>query len=239
VAEGRESTAASRRPGAARLRADAEALRDELDALRADLAAGPDGLDPGVSALAADVFEPVYDRWLRVEARGLEHVPEEGPALLVGGAGGLLPAEGAVLKLAVLRRSAAGRPLRVVVPDWLLALPLVGPLLLATGEAPAEAARALLARGELVAVPGLPQTGAAAAALELGAPLIPVHVQAPTLPGIGALLVPGRWRVELLEPVVTAGAGDPTDPEVAHRLAIDVRERLDAAATDGPEAPAG
>ena len=89
---------------------------------------------------------------------------------------------------------------------------------------------ALLRRGELVAAPGLPQASAAAAALELGAPLVPVHVEAPSLPGIGALLLPGRWRVELLEPVATAGAGDPDDPEVARRLAIDVRERLDAAA---------
>jgi hypothetical protein len=236
VAEGRESTAAPRPPDAAAIRADAEGLKGELAALKAGLDTGADGLDPGLSELAADVFEPVYDHWLRVEARGLEHVPDTGPALLVGGVGGLLPAEGAVLKLAVLRRSAAGRPLRVLVADWLLSVPLLGPLLVATGEAPADAVRALLVRGELVAVPGLPQASAVAAALEVGAPLVPVHVEAPTLPGIGALLVPGRWRVELLQPVATAGAGDPHDPEVARRLAIDVRERLDAAAVraEGP-----
>jgi 1-acyl-sn-glycerol-3-phosphate acyltransferase len=238
VAEAWESTAAPRPPEADRLRADAEAVRDELAELRAGLDTGADGLDPGLSALAADVFEPVYERWLRVEARGLEHVPETGPALLVGGAGGLVPTEGAVLKLAVLRRSPAARPLRVLVPDWLLAVPLLGPLLVATGEAPRDAARALLQRGELVAVPGLPQADAAAAALEHGAPLVPVQVQAPSLPGIGTLLLPGRWRVRVLPPVETAGAGEPGDPEVARRLAIDVRERLDAAAL-GTEPPPG
>jgi 1-acyl-sn-glycerol-3-phosphate acyltransferase len=230
VAEGRERTAAGLSPTPGEIRAGAEHLRAELAAMRAGLDAGADGLDPAISTLAADVFEPVYERWLRVEASGLEHVPEEGPALLVGGPGGLLPVDGAVLKLAVLRRSPARRTVRVLVPDWLLALPLIGPLLLATGEAPAEAARALLRRGELVAVPGLPQVGAAAAALEAGAPLLPVLVEAPSLPLIGPLLLPGRWRIELLAPIATAGAGPPGDPAVAQRLAVDVRERLDAAA---------
>jgi hypothetical protein len=234
VAEGRERTPAGPGPTAAELRAGTDDLRTELAALRAGLADSADGLDPGLSALAADVFEPVYERWLRVAASGLEHVPAAGPALLVGGAGGLLPADAAALKLAVLRRSSAGRPLRVLVPDWMLAVPLLGPLLLATGEAPADAALELLRRGELVAVPGLPQPAAAAAALEVGAPLLPVHVEAPVLPGLGALLLPGRWRIEILPPVLTAGLE--RDADVARRLAVDVRERLDAASVqaEGP-----
>ena len=46
-----------------------------------------------------------------------------------------------MLKLAVLRRSPAGRPLRVLVAGLAAPVPLLGPLLIATGEAPAVAAR--------------------------------------------------------------------------------------------------
>src|SRR4051794_30374507 len=67
------------------LRADARQLQAELDALRDDLGGVADAFDPGLSALAADVFEPVYSRWLHVDAHGLEHVPGSGAALVVGG----------------------------------------------------------------------------------------------------------------------------------------------------------
>jgi hypothetical protein len=202
VAEGRDRASAAPAATPAELRAGAGEVQAELAALRATLETAEDGVDPVLSVLAADVFEPVYERWLRVDATGLEHVPAEGPALLAGGGSGLLPVEGAVLKLAVLRRSPARRAVRVLVPPWLLSLPLVGPLLEATGEAAEDPDQALelLARGELVAVPGLSEGAAAAIAHEAGAPLLPVVVSAPRVPLLGALLLPG-WRVQVLEPV--------------------------------------
>jgi hypothetical protein len=202
VAEGRDRASAAPAATPAQLRADAGQLQAELAALRATLPAAEDGVDPVLSVLAADVFEPVYERWLRVDTAGLEHVPAEGPALLAGGGSGLLPVEGAVLKLAVLRRSPARRALRVLVPTWLVSLPIVGPLLQATGEAAEDPGQALelLARGELVAVPGLSEAEAAAIAHEARVPLLPVVVSAPRVPLLGALLLPG-WRVEVLEPV--------------------------------------
>ena len=45
---------------------------------------GLDAFDPEFARFACDTLRVVGERWFRWKVRGLEHVPREGPVLLVG-----------------------------------------------------------------------------------------------------------------------------------------------------------
>jgi 1-acyl-sn-glycerol-3-phosphate acyltransferase len=95
----------------------------------------------------------LYDRWWRVETAGVEHVPATGRALLVANHAGILPWDGMMMSLAILRSHAARYP-RFLVLDWAFALPFVSVIMRKVGgvvASPYNAAR-LLEQDELVAV---------------------------------------------------------------------------------------
>jgi hypothetical protein len=171
----------------------------------------PHGFDPQLQ----DMLAPLLGIGMRVEVEHPEHIPEQGPALLVcNRALGLVEP----LALTVAVRAQRRRRLRIVgVPDW----PLVGDALHKLGGIGAyhEDLSALLRAGHLAAVPlgptwlargvGTPPLGVLVAAL--GYPVIPVAVLAG-----GPLGLPIKpWRVIIgapldIEPV--AGhyvSGDP------------------------------
>ncbi len=150
-------------------------------------AVDPFGADPQLQ----DLLAPLVMRTTPVRIAGVEHLPEEGPALLVANRGtGVL--EPTVLSAAV--RRGVDRRLRVVgAPN----LPIVGDLVRkfgSVGAYPGDVA-ALLRMGQLAALPlaptwlrsgrGHPPT--ALLEVALGYPVIPVLVR----PG-GPLGAPGR-----------------------------------------------
>ena len=53
--------------------------------------------EPQLRALARTLYAPVYRHWLRAEWEGLEHVPLEGGALLVGNHTGAIPSDAPVV----------------------------------------------------------------------------------------------------------------------------------------------
>lgn len=55
------------------------------------------GRSEPVRALARALYDPVYRYWFRVEWEGLEHVPLDGGALLVGNHGGAIPSDAPVV----------------------------------------------------------------------------------------------------------------------------------------------
>ena len=61
----------------------------------------PFGLDPEVRELVAPAFRFLHDRYWRIEVAGAEHVPAEGPVLLVANHSGALPFDGAMIVTAV------------------------------------------------------------------------------------------------------------------------------------------
>jgi 1-acyl-sn-glycerol-3-phosphate acyltransferase len=94
-----------------------------------------------------------YDTWWRVEATGVENVPPTGRALLVANHAGILPWDGTMMSLAILRSSVARYP-RFLVLDWAFTLPFVSVMMRKVGgvvASPYNAAR-LLDQDELVAV---------------------------------------------------------------------------------------
>lgn len=145
-------------------------------------------VDPLLARLAA--------RYWRIELRGTEHLPAEGPVLFVANRSGVLPWDGLMLAH-LLARERPGEPRpRFLVADWLVTLPFAQPALTRLGAVRAcrENAQRLLETGRsVVAFPeGLKgagkafreryrlkrfgRGGAVRVALETGVPLVPVAV---------------------------------------------------------------
>jgi 1-acyl-sn-glycerol-3-phosphate acyltransferase len=97
---------------------------------------------------------PLYYKWWRIRATGLEHVPAEGGALVVSNHSGTLPFDAIMTKLALLDEHPAHRHLRELAADLALRVPVIGPLARKTGNTLAhdDDALRLLSAGELVGV---------------------------------------------------------------------------------------
>ncbi len=155
------------------------------------------GFDPDLSdhVLSAP-FRPIYNRWFRVETRGLENVPDTGSALIVGNHSGTLPIDAIMTSLALLDHHPAHRHVRMLAADLVFATPFLAPLARKGGNTLACNADAerLLNAGELVGVfpegfkgVGKPfseryklqrfgRGGFVSAALRTGAPIIPCSI---------------------------------------------------------------
>ncbi len=141
----------------------------------------------------ATVLRPVYEKWFRVETRGMENLPDAGSALIVGNHSGTIPIDAAMTTLAVYDHHPAHRHLRLLAADLVFQLPFLAPLARKAGNTLACQADAerLLTSGELVAVwpegfkgIGKPYSeryklqrfgrgGFVSSALRTGAPIIP------------------------------------------------------------------
>jgi 1-acyl-sn-glycerol-3-phosphate acyltransferase len=137
-----------------------------------------------------------YQRWFRVRMRGLEHVPADGPALVVANHSGTLPMDALMVQVGLHDEHPPGRNLRVLGADLVYEIPVLSALARKSGHiraAPANA-DALLRAGELVGVfpegfkgIGKPfadryqlrrfgRGGFAATAIRAGVPLIPCAI---------------------------------------------------------------
>src|SRR5438128_12562246 len=61
----------------------------------------PFGLDLALRSQVLPLFRFLYERYWRVEVTGAEHLPADGPALLVANHSGAIPFDGAMLVTAV------------------------------------------------------------------------------------------------------------------------------------------
>jgi 1-acyl-sn-glycerol-3-phosphate acyltransferase len=100
------------------------------------------------------MMRPLYDRYFRVEVRGLENVPFEGGALVVANHSGTIPLDSVMTQIALRDEHPARRHLRMLGADLVFKTPFVGELARKTGTTLACNADAerLLTRGELVGV---------------------------------------------------------------------------------------
>ncbi|MBD0745781.1 lysophospholipid acyltransferase family protein [Streptomyces sp. CBMA152] len=100
------------------------------------------------------LLRPFYEKYFRVEVKGVENIPSEGGALVVANHSGTLPLDGLMMQVAVHDHHPAGRHLRLLAADLVFMLPVVNELARKAGHtlACAEDAQALLERGEVVGV---------------------------------------------------------------------------------------
>jgi 1-acyl-sn-glycerol-3-phosphate acyltransferase len=94
------------------------------------------GRSEAVRALARTLYDPVYRHWLRAEWEGLEHVPLEGGALLVGNHGGAIPSDAPVVMHGI--ETELLRPVYGLAENLFRQLPVVGTLWSRAGGVPAH-----------------------------------------------------------------------------------------------------
>ncbi len=116
----------------------------------------PYGMDRELIEAVRPFLNFMYRTWWRVSSTGLEHVPEDGRALLVANHSGVLPWDGAMIAVAVAEDHPAriDRIVRSLHLHWFSTLPFVAPALSALGQVPGlpENAVRLLESDELVCV---------------------------------------------------------------------------------------
>lgn len=100
------------------------------------------------------LLRPMYEKYFRVEVKGIENIPAEGGALIVANHSGTLPLDGLMLQVAVHDHHPADRHLRLLAADLVFVLPVVNELARKLGHTLActEDAERLLGQGELVGV---------------------------------------------------------------------------------------
>src|SRR5438034_4533283 len=93
--------------------------------------------------------EPWYRLYWRVEVEGIEHIPNEGAAILAANHSGTIPIDGAMLKVAVLREH--GRNPWLLAADLVFRFPGLREITRLAGNARADRKETidLLRRGEL------------------------------------------------------------------------------------------
>jgi 1-acyl-sn-glycerol-3-phosphate acyltransferase len=154
------------------------------------------GLDLEFLEVVRPFLEFMYQKYWRVEASGLENIPDEGRALLVVNHSGQLPWDGAMVGTAVLNEHPAQRLVRTLYATWFPTLPFFSAMFTKLGQALAtvENGTRLLEQDELVAVypegykgvgklfkeryrlARFGRGGFIKMALNTGAPIIPVSV---------------------------------------------------------------
>ena len=112
------------------------------------------GQDASFETFLDPLFEFLYTKYWRVEATGLENIPDKGRALLVANHSGVLPYDGMMIKLAVKKNHPGHRIVRPLVEDFIYHFPFVGAFTSRVGAVRAcqENAERLLTKEELVAV---------------------------------------------------------------------------------------
>jgi 1-acyl-sn-glycerol-3-phosphate acyltransferase len=155
------------------------------------------GFDPDLTehVLLAAV-RPLYEKYFRVEARGLENIPSAGGALVVANHSGTIPLDAMMTQLAIFDHHPAQRHLRMLGADLVFKSPVIAPLARKGGSTLAcnEDAERLMSSGELAGVwpegfkgIGKPYSeryklqrfgrgGFVSAALRSGVPIIPCSI---------------------------------------------------------------
>ncbi len=112
------------------------------------------GYDPAYDARMTPFFDFLYERYFRVECRGIVNVPTDGRCMLVANHSGTIPFDGPMLRTAVKREHPGKRDVRWLAEDFVFHFPFLGSFETRIGAVRAcqENAERLLRHETLVAV---------------------------------------------------------------------------------------
>ena len=113
------------------------------------------GFDPDLTEhVMLSALRPLYEKYFRVEARGLENIPDTGGALVVANHSGTIPIDAMMTQLAIYDHHPAKRHLRMLGADLVFKSPLIAPMARKGGATLAcnEDAERLMSSGELAGV---------------------------------------------------------------------------------------
>lgn len=112
------------------------------------------GYDPGFVERTAPLLEFLWTRYFRVRLLGVENIPDDGAALLVGNHSGGIPYDGAMLLHGIRRNHPRHRHVRPLVANFAFRSGWMANVVARVGcvRASMETALPMLTRGELVAV---------------------------------------------------------------------------------------
>lgn len=121
---------------------------------RADRAIDKFGFDAEFYERMFPLAQWFHDHYFRVESTGVEHIPEQGRALVVANHSGTLPYDGAMVVTAARLGHPSGRRLRPLVEDFVYHMPYLGRFMALAGAVRAcqQNARALLQDDKVVLV---------------------------------------------------------------------------------------
>ncbi len=112
------------------------------------------GLDRELEIAIKPFFDFLYFKYFRVSVKGISNVPSDGRCILVANHSGVIPWDGAMLKVALFNDHPAKRDLRFLVDDFVFHFPFMGTLMNRIGGVRASQANALklLQENEIVSV---------------------------------------------------------------------------------------
>lgn len=100
------------------------------------------------------LVKPIYEKYFRTEAHGVDHIPAEGPVLIIGNHSGQLPIDGILVGYALASRKKNPRIPRAMIERFFPTVPWLGNLLNEVGAVlgdPVNCAR-MLANNEAIIV---------------------------------------------------------------------------------------
>lgn len=89
----------------------------------------PWGYNTDAAKLGLEALKPLYEKYFRVEAFGLENVPKEGRVLVIANHSGQLPIDGMLIGYAMATNPHGPRSLRVMIERFFPTVPFLGNLM--------------------------------------------------------------------------------------------------------------
>lgn len=114
----------------------------------------PWGFNVDANKIGMALFQFVYQKYFRVESKGIENIPADGPVLIVANHSGQLPIDGTLIGYALSAREKNPRIPRAMIERFFPTVPLLGNMLNQVGAVlgdPINCAK-ILSNGEAVIV---------------------------------------------------------------------------------------
>lgn len=108
---------------------DVETQMDRIQKMTGSLGYDPWGFNRDAAKIGMSLVRPLYEKWFRVDSRGEENVPGDGPVLLVANHSGQLPLDGVLIGYAIASRREKPRLPRAMIERFFPTVPYLGIML--------------------------------------------------------------------------------------------------------------